>query len=276
MNDITPLSAFSNRDFSFVEIPLGEGRGIVWCMTWPEHRRKVGSLDRLLRRSLSRAGEVVGIVVDLSRVNAADFLPLRRLSRVSAELESRGILLIIVGATADVLTCLRMDGEFPRLAFSKDLSSAIYLMRRSANVLRLRSGAAGAAHTWRLPARLESVATLCRALGIHLREAGISESVMIRLVSAAREVLHGEILPACDHGRDWCGFSVAVSAPRVTVTLIDEGEGPRAPDDTVLSQSGVTVHRFGILDHHHAVVLEVDDGGGRDCVRGPVSDRIRE
>jgi hypothetical protein len=240
-----------------VAIPLDDGERIVWCVASGAVGTPHGDAARTVRRALRDSREAAGVVLELGGVTAPTPDATRRLLELAGELERRGVGVVAVGGSADLLSALSLEDDLSRLPRVGDLSAAISILRAFDDAARrLAAHPGGPARVVRFPARRESVAPLCRLLRLRLGEDGLPPRARDRMVRRAWDLLQAEILPACDPARDRLGVCARVHRARVTITLLDEGCGPRPAERSTNGSGGARVHRFRILGKHRATVLE--------------------
>ncbi len=240
-----------------VPIPLDEGARVVWSVASGAVAAPPGETARRLRGALRDPREIAGVVLELSGIDAPTSGATRSLLDLAGELERRGVGVVASGGSADLLTALSLEDDLSRLPRVGDLSAAIALLREFDDAARrLASRPAGPARVVRFPARRESVAPICRLLRLRLGEDGLASRARDRMVRRAWDVIHSEILAACDPSLDHLGVCARVHDARVTITLLDEGSGSRPDERATEGRGGMRVHRFRILGRHHATVLE--------------------
>jgi hypothetical protein len=240
-----------------VSIPIDEGARIVWSLASFAPAAPPADTARRLRRALRDPRDVAGVVLELSGIDAPTPSATGSLLDLAGEMERRGIGVVAVGGSADLLTALSMEDDLSRLPRVGELSAAISLLREFDDAARrLASHPGGPARVVRFPARRESVAPICRLLRLRLGEDGLAPRARDRIVRRAWDLIHTEILAACDASSDHLGVCARVHQARVTVTLLDEGAGSRPDVRAMQGPGGLCVHRFRILGKHHATILE--------------------
>ena len=246
----------TSRRARFVAIPLGDEGRFVWSFAWPggEHAAHAAGL---LRRALRKAEGLAGIVIDLGETGAAFSLPAKTLLDLAEEIQRRGIGVVGIGAGADLLTEISMGDSTVRLPWARDLSEALDLFRRCEEIGARSWTITNSARAVRVPARSGSVAPLCRALRASLEENGVPRGVEESVLQTASAILWNEVLPACDPATDRISLCASLRGSSLTVTILDPGRGPRREGEPV--SPAVRVHRFWVLDRHHATVLEQSD-----------------
>jgi hypothetical protein len=243
----------SSRRSRFVAIPIGEEGRFVWSFVWPggEHAARAAGV---LRRALRKVEGLAGIAIDLSAALAPFSLPARTLLDLAAEIQRQGIGVVAIGPGADLLTEISMGDSTVRLPWVRDLTEALELFRRLEQIGARSWTILQSSRAVRVPAHEGSVAPLCRALRTSLEENGIPPGVGESVLRAASAILWKEVLPACDPARDRISLCASLRGSSLTVTILDPGRGPRPEDEPA---SGVLrIHRFWVLDRHHATVLE--------------------
>ncbi len=216
---------------------------------------------RLVLRALDRASDVAGVALDAGGANEASVRSTAALLRFVRDLERRGVVALVVGAPADLLTELAMErGPSPLLAVD-DVSAALALLRRFDELASRALDTSGCTlAAIRVPARPESVALVCRGLGELLESYGVDASRRESLTGTVRDIVHDEVLPACDPSSNRLAVSAAAQGDRVTVTILDDGAGSRAAGAIGAGLAGVRIHRFRVLGRHHAIVVEQEPG----------------
>lgn len=252
--DQSPQNATCRRA-RFVSIPIGEEGRFVWSFIWPGGEEAAHAAG-VLRRALRKAEELAGIVIDLSGAGALS-LPARTLMDLAEETQRRGIGVVAIGAGADLLTEISMGDSTMRLPWARDLTEALDLFRRFEEIGARAWMILKTSRAVRAPARSGSVAPLCRALRASLEENGVARAVEESVLRTASAILWNEILPACDPATDRISLCASLRGSSLTVTILDPGRGPRGIEAAPAAPE--RIHRFWVLDRHHATVLERSD-----------------
>jgi hypothetical protein len=254
--DPSPQNATCRRA-RFVSIPIGEESRFVWSFIWPGGEEAAHAAG-LLRRALRKADGLAGIVIDLSEAGAVS-LPARTLVDLAEETQRRGIGVVAIGAGADLLTEISMGQSTVRLRlpWARDLTEALDLFRRFEEIAARAWTILKTSRAVRAPARSGSVAPLCRALRASLEENGVPRVVEESVLRTASAILWNEILPACDPATDRISLCASLRGSSLTVTILDPGRGPRGMEAAPAAPE--RIHRFWVLDRHHATVLERSD-----------------
>jgi len=249
-------SEASGRRSRFVAIPLGDEGRFVWSFAWREGEDAARGAS-VLRRALRRADGVAGIAIDLAVPGAALSIPARILLELAEEIQRRGIGVVAIGAGADLLTEISMGDSIVRLPLARDLTEALDLFRRFEEIGERAWTIRESSRAVRAPARAGSVAPLCRALRLSLEQHGVPREVGESVVEIVSAILWKEVLPACDPARDRISLCASLCGSILTVTILDSGRGPRAAAEE--STRAMRIHRFRVLESHHATVLEPSD-----------------
>jgi hypothetical protein len=246
----------TRRPPRFVAIPLGDEGRFVWSFAW-RSGEDVSRGARVLRRALRRAQRVAGIVIDLGKAGAAPSIPASVLLELAGEIQRRGIGVVAIGAAEDLLIEISMGDSIVRLPLARDLTEALDAFRRFEEIGERAWTMLESARAVRAPARAGSVAPLCRALWRSLEEHGVPSAVGESVVEIASAILWKEVLPACDPSRDRISLCASVRGSNLTVTILDSGRGTRPAGQE--STCSMRIHRFRVLESHHATVLEPED-----------------
>lgn len=246
----------TTRRARFIAIPIGEEGRFVWSFAWPggDHAARAAGV---LRRALRKVEGLAGIAIDLSEASALYSLPAKTLVDLAEEIQRRGVGVVAIGPGADLLTEISMGESTVRLPWARDLTEALDLFRRFEEIGTRTWTITNSARAVRAPARSGSVAPLCRALRTSLEENGVPDGVGESVVQTASAILWNEVLPACDPARDRISLCASLRGSSLTVTILDPGRGPRLQAEA--NSPAVHIHRFWVLDRHHATVLERSD-----------------
>jgi len=246
----------TSRRARYVAIPIGDEGRFVWSFAWPggDHAARAAGV---LRRALRKAEGLAGIAIDLAAASAPFTLPARTLLDLAEEIQRRGIGVVAIGPGADLLTEISMGDSTVRLPWARDLTEALDLFRRFEEIGARSWTIMNSSRAVRAPAREGSVAPLCRALRTSLEENGVPRGVGESVLQAASAILWNEVLPACDPAHDRISLCATLRGSSLTVTILDPGRGPRAEMEPRMG--ALRIHRFWVLDRHHATVLERSD-----------------
>lgn len=235
-----------------------ESRFVVWAVDFAavECRLLAGALD--FAREI-RSSDCAGVAVDLSALEAPTTERTNAVVAFVDELQSRGVSVILHGASAAFWTALTMEDAHWRCASCDDLSGAVATLR-DYDALRCEctSDRGRRIHQLRMPARALSLAPICLFLTDRLGCSRVDAWSVADLVEEAYLAMGGMLQQAYGVLDDFSA-SVGVHDGRATITFLDSG--PARENEIILPGDGARVdriHRFRILDRHNALVLEKD------------------